>query len=49
MKLGKTNIVVFITSNNCVVIECCNSKILNIWENQINPMNIVILIEIYFK
>ncbi len=30
IKLGKTNIVVLITSNNCVVIVCCNSKILNI-------------------
>ena len=30
IKLGNTNIVVLITSDNWVVIVCCNSKILNI-------------------
>ena len=30
IKLGKTNNVVLITSNSCVVIECCNSNILKI-------------------
>ena len=49
IKLGNTNSVVFITSNNCVVIECCSSIILKICESQINPIKIIMFIEIYFK
>ena len=49
IKLGKTNKVVKITSIICVVMDCCNSKILKICDSQIRPIKIIIFTEIYFK
>ena len=49
IKLGNTNIVVLIISNNCEVIDCCISNILKIWEIHISPIKIIMLIKIYFK
>ena len=49
IKLGRTNAVVLIISNNWVVIDCFNSNILKICEIHIKPKKIITLIKIYFK
>lgn len=49
IKLGKTKIVVLITSKICVEKECCSSRILNIWEIHIRPIKAIIFINMYLK